>query len=124
MEMSMKDNVKANAAKWDETFNKGDTASLAEFYAPEALVVPAGGGAVAGPDAIGKFFADLQSKGFSDHKITVNAVMDKGDTLVAIGKWQLNGPGEDGVTKQYGGNWVNILGRDGATWRILLHMWN
>jgi len=123
-EMSMKDNVEANAAKWDETFNKGDTAGLAGFYAFEAVVVPAGGTAVAGPDAIGKFFADLQSKGFTSHKISVDAVMDRGDTLVATGKWQLNGPGEDGATKQYGGNWVNILGRDGAGWRILLHMWN
>ncbi len=78
----MKDNVKANAAKWDETFNMGDTAGLAGFYAPEALVVPAGGTAVTGPDAIGKFFANLQSKGFSSHEITVDAVMDKGDILL------------------------------------------
>lgn len=120
----MTDNVKANAAKWDEAFNKGDIAGLAAFYTSDGLVVPAGGPPVAGPEAIGKFFADLQSKGFANHKITVDAVMDKPDTLIATGKWQLTGPAEDGATTQYGGNWVNVLGRDGANWRILLHMWN
>lgn len=119
----MKDIVEASATRWDETFNKGDT-GLAAFYASAALVVPVGGSSVVGPDAIGKFFADLQSKGSSDHKITVHAVMDRGDTLIATGAWQLSGPSEDGTREQYGGNWVNILGREGADWRILLHMWN
>ena len=117
-------NVQANAAKWDDTFNQGDTAGLGGFYAAEGLVIPAGGAPVAGPAAIGKFFADLQSKGFSNHKITVDSVIDKGDTVVASGKWQLTGPGEGGAPQQYGGNWVNVLGRNGDRWDILLHTWN
>ena len=35
MGMSMKGNVETNVAKWDEIFNKGDTASLAGFYASD-----------------------------------------------------------------------------------------
>lgn len=115
--------VKANAATWDEAFNQGN-ADLGGFYADEALVIPAGGAPVAGPAAIGKFFDDLRSKGFSGHKISVDSVLDKGDTVVTTGKWELNGPGEDGATKTYGGNWVNVLGRNGDAWKILLHTWN
>lgn len=117
-------NVQANAAKWDDVFNQGDTTGLGEFYASDALVIPAGGAPVTGPAAIAQFFDGLQSKGFTGHKIAVDNVIEKGDTVVASGKWQLNGPGENGATKQYGGNWVNVLGRNGEDWRILLHTWN
>lgn len=114
-------NAAANAAKWDEAFNLGNTTGVGGFYAAEGLIVPAGGAPVTGPAAIGQFFNDLRSKGFDGHKIVVENVMDKGDTVVVTGKWQLNGPGDDGATKQYGGNWVNVLGRNGE---ILLHTWN
>lgn len=116
--------VRADAGKWDEAFNARDIKALSGFYAKDAVVVPAGGKAVSGPDAIGAFFADLQSKGFSDHKIAVEKVLDQGETRVATGTWQLNGPAEDGSTKSYGGNWVNVLVRSADGWRVLLHTWN
>lgn len=116
--------VRTDASKWDEAFNSGDIKALSATYADNALVVPAGGTAVSGPDAIGAFFTDLKSKGFASHKITVEKVLDQGDTKVATGKWQLDGPADDGSTKQYGGNWVNVLVRANDGWRILLHTWN
>ncbi|WP_045835181.1 DUF4440 domain-containing protein [Hyphomicrobium sp. 99] len=119
----MNEVITANATKWDDAFNSGDIKRLEGFYAPQALVIPAGGTAVSGSE-IGKFFADLKSKGFSDHKITVEKVLGEEETQVATGKWQLSGPSEDGATKQYGGNWVNVLVRTGDGWRTLLHTWN
>ncbi|AHB48031.1 signal peptide protein [Hyphomicrobium nitrativorans NL23] len=116
--------VRAGAGKWDEAFNARDMKALSGFYAKDAVVVPAGGKAVSGPEAIGAFFADLQSKGFADHKIVVEKVLDQGDTRVATGTWQLNGPSDEGSTKQYGGNWVNVLVRTADGWRVLLHTWN
>ena len=120
----MSEDVKAAAVRWDEAFNAGDTATLASFYAPDARVVPAGGAPVSGAKAIGAFFADLIAKGFSGHKITVESLDEKGPVVIACGKWQLSGPGEGGATTQYGGNWVNVLERTGAGWRVLLHTWN
>ncbi len=117
-------NAQAYAAKWDAAFNRGDTTGLGGFYASDAVVIPAGGESVAGPAAIGQFFDGLRSKGFADHRIVVDTVIERGDTAIATGKWQLNGPGKDGATKQYGGNWVNVLGRNGEDWHILLHTWN
>ena len=116
--------VRADAGKWDAAFNAGDIAGLSGFYADNAVVVPAGGKPVSGPEAIGAFFKDLQSKGFADHKIVVGTVLDQGDTRVATGTWQLNGPSDEGGTKQYGGNWVNVLVRANDGWRVLLHTWN
>lgn len=120
----MTSEVANKAAKWDDTFNQGDTVSLGSFYASDALVIPAGGSPVKGPEAIGNFFKDLRANGFSDHKIAVDNVIENGDTLIASGKWQLNGPGENGASKQYGGNWVNVVKRNGGDLQILLHTWN
>ena len=120
----MNDLITANASNWDKAFNAPDTNGLAAFYAPNALVIPAGSAPVSGPDAIVAFFADLKSKGFSGHTITVDKVLDLGTTQIATGKWQLDGPSEDGSTKRYGGNWVNVLAKSDAGWRIVLHTWN
>lgn len=114
----------AIADLWDQTFNKGDTAALGKLYGENGTVIPAGGSPVQGPEAIAAFFADLQAKGFKDHRITVQDAVEKGETLILTGRWQLNGPGEGGATQTYGGNWVNVLERQGDGWRTLLHTWN
>ena len=49
--------VRTDAGKWDAAFNAGDIKALSGFYADNARVVPAGGKAVSGPEAIGAFFA-------------------------------------------------------------------
>jgi ketosteroid isomerase-like protein len=117
--------VQTAAELWDATFNSGDTAKLSSFYAPDARVIPAGGAAVFGAEAIGKFFAGLIASGFRGHKITVDKVDEKGPIAIASGKWQLSGPGEGGSTSEYSGNWVNVLERTGSDgWRVLLHTWN
>lgn len=116
--------VKAAAELWDAAFNSGDTGTLSGYYAAGARVVPAGGAPVVGPEAIAKFFGDLIANGFSDHKITVEHVEEKGPVTVATGKWALSGPGDGGAKAQFGGNWVNVLERGDNGWRVLLHMWN
>ena len=116
--------IRALAAKWDELFNAGDITNLAGAYASDASVVPAGGAPVKGPSEIGKFFADIRSKGLTRHEIAVHSVLERGDTAVAIGTWNLSGVDGDGAEQKYGGNWVNVLGRAGDSWEVLLHTWN
>lgn len=114
----------AIADLWDQTFNKGDTDALRKLYGNDGTVIPAGGSPVQGPASIAAFFADLQAKGFKDHKITVQNGIQRGETLILTGRWQLKGPGEGGETQTYGGNWVNVLESEGEGWRTLLHTWN
>ncbi len=120
----MTTDVQAAAERWDAAFNSNDIATLSGYYAAEARVLPAGGAPVVGAEAAGAFFADLIAKGFAGHKVTIEHVEDKGPFAIATGKWQLQGPAEDGVRPAYGGNWVNVLERSGAGWRVLLHTWN
>ena len=115
-----KSQVQAAAERWDQSFNKGDAQSLAQNYTPDAVVLPAGGPAIAGQDNIQKFFADVIGKGFNQHKIDVAAVEMKGDVAIAYGRWQAMGPDK----KQYQGHWTNVLERQGDQWRTVLHTWN
>jgi ketosteroid isomerase-like protein len=113
--------IRAFAAKWDEIFNEGDVSKLEGLYDSEATVVPAGGTPAKGPAEIGKFFSDIRSKGLTRHEIAVHSLIERGDVRVAIGTWSLSGVDDD---QKFGGNWVNVLSRDGGTWKILLHTWN
>ena len=120
----MKNIMVVNCANWDDAFNAGNIELLVSAYAPNAILLPAGGEPVEGPNAIGEFFADLRAKGLSGHKITIKSILDQDDTQVLTGSWALNGVAPDGSKAQYGGNWVNVAIRKGGAWRILLHTWN
>ena len=99
----------AIADRWDQAFNGGNLAELGAFYSPNGKVIPAGGTAVSGPEKIQAFFTDLQAKGFNGHKITVQDVISRGDTLVLTGRWELNGPGADRIA----GKRIGHLARGG-----------
>lgn len=116
--------IKAFAEAWDSAFNAGDMAKLAGFYAERPVVVPAGDKPVEGQEAVGAFFADVRAQGLTTHRIDVQAVIDRGETVIAHGTWSLIGATDGGGALKFGGNWVNVLARDGGTWKILLHTWN
>lgn len=113
--------IETFTSAWDTAFNAGDFASLARTYAKTGRAIPAGGAPVEGQDTIAAFFADVRSKGLTKHQITIQSLTERGDTAIATGRWQLSGASR---TEKFGGNWVNVLERDGDSWKILLHTWN
>ena len=116
----VKSQAQAAATQWDQSFNKKDAAILAQGYAPNAIVLPAGGPVVKGSADIQKFFADVIGKGFHDHKVNVASAETKGNVAVAYGTWEAMGPD----MKKYQGHWTNILERQGDQWKTVLHTWN
>ena len=116
--------AEASAARWDQTFNKGDAAGVAKLYGQNARLLPAGAPAVTGETNIQQFWGGLIQKGFGQHKISVQGAEAKGDLAYVYGRWQATGPGEGGAAKQYEGNWLNVMERQGGEWRTVLHGWN
>jgi ketosteroid isomerase-like protein len=123
-EMKMTSEITANSKLWDDAFNAGNIEELSTYYVENASVLPAGGAPVNGATAIGAFFRDIQSKGLTEHHIVVHDLVTRGDTAIAIGTWSLSGSDETGQPVKFGGNWVNVLGRQDKGWKILLHTWN
>jgi len=116
--------IETVAKTWDDTFNSGDTAKLADFYAASGRVIPAGGAPLEGREEIAKFFSGVRANGLTKHEIKVGSIIDRGETVVASGTWSLSGPGDKGEGASFGGNWVNVLARNDSGWTVLLHTWN
>ncbi|WP_082528558.1 nuclear transport factor 2 family protein [Methylobacterium sp. Leaf466] len=117
-----KDEGQKAADRWDQAYNAGDMEKLGKLYTSDGMVVPKG--APVSGENISKFFAGLKSKGFEDHKTTVNSVLPKDKVVVVTGRWEMMGPGEGGAKKKFEGNWINVMERQGDEWRTVLHTWN
>ena len=61
------------ASGWDAAYNRGDMDTLAKLYAQDAVVVTKGTQKRSGE--ITEFFAGLKTKGWDEHKTTVNGVL-------------------------------------------------
>lgn len=117
-----KDDAQATATKWDNAYNSGDMETLGKLYTGDAIVVTKGTPKTS--TGIQEFFSGLKSKGWDEHKTTVNNVVPKDNLLIVSGRWEMSGPAEGGTKKKFEGNWVNVLERQSDGWRTVLHTWN
>jgi ketosteroid isomerase-like protein len=120
---SMRREAQAFIDEWARTFNSGRVADLARFYAPDAWILPPGRSTLVGADAICAYFTDVRAQGFRDYAVDLGDVVTQDASLVASGRWALQGPGGSGP-QLYKGNWLNVLGHGPVGWRIAVHMWN
>jgi ketosteroid isomerase-like protein len=118
----LKDDAQAAASKWDEAYNSGRMEALGQLYTADAVVVTKGTPKTNA--GIQEFFTGLKSKGWDEHKTTVNSVLPKDNILIVSGRWEMSGPTDGGAKKKFEGNWVNVMERQGDGWRTVLHTWN
>ena len=113
-----KSQATAAAAQWDNAFNSGDAAKVAQTYAKNAAILPPGGQQVTGPQGAETLFGGFIKGGVKAHKITVQGGEQKGDLGYAYGRWEADAGG-----KKLGGHWANVLTNEGGQWRTALHTW-
>ena len=113
-----KDAAAATAAQWDSAFNSGDASKVAQSYTKSAVILPAKGQQVAGPQGAETLFGSFIKGGVKNHKITVQGGEQKGDLGYAYGRWEA-----DAGAKKLSGHWTNVLMNEGGQWRTALHTW-
>jgi ketosteroid isomerase-like protein len=113
-----KTQASAAAALWDNAFNSGDVSKVAQAYTKSAVIMPAGGQQVMGPQGAETLFSSFIKGGVKSHKITVQGGEQKGDLGYAYGRWKADAGG-----KKLGGHWTNVLMNEGGQWRTALHTW-
>ena len=113
-----KNQAAAAAAQWDNAFNSGDASKVGQGYAKNAVILPAGGQQVTGPQGAETLFGSFIKGGVTNHKITVQGGEQKGDLAYAYGRWEADAGG-----KKLGGHWTNVLVNEGGQWRTALHTW-
>ncbi len=112
--------------RFDEAFNRQDTATIATLYAPQAVVLPGPAGQpVQGASAIAEFFAGLMAAGVVEHQLDMYGLIQGNDLATQYGHWSACVVQADGSRQAVGGNVQQVFQRqpDGQ-WRVVTHIWN
>ena len=114
---------------WDEAVIKGDAATIASYYASDAVFVTPEG-PIIGREAIQKWYTD----GFQNWHATKSAAPWDGNVLHVIGtdgnqvwasgEWDQTGPGQDGKPISIKGRCLDIYVREGDTWKVKASAYN
>lgn len=123
---SLKDALAQGNARWNDAFNRGDAAAVAELYTPDAQLLPPNKTPATGAAAIRRFFAGLIEGGYGDHAIETIEVSEAGDIGFQTGRWSAKGPAQDGGERPTAeGLIVTVHERQkDGTWKIRVHTFN
>jgi ketosteroid isomerase-like protein len=109
--------------KYQDAFNRRDSAALAALFTEDAVQV-APEGLFFGRKAIERRFADLfQRQRLSNFFGARDQLSAIGSELWAVGEWWSLLPTQNGPV-QVGGYWSEIYVRDGEVWKIRLSTFN
>ena len=108
--------------EWASAFNKDDSHALAELYAEDAYVLPAGVEMVHGRQAIQGFW-DKAMKQLGDGKLTTVDVEPLGpDAAREIGTFSFKTKGNQ--PRQVNGKYVVVWRKTGGQWQLSTDIWN
>ena len=119
------DAIRAADRRFAAAFNQGDSAALAEFYTPDAAVLPPGAPRADGRAAIERVWREAMRSGLRDLSLRPAAIVVLDDTAYATGSGTFTMPGASGGTQQGTLKYLEIWrrGEDGA-WRLHRDIWN
>ena len=108
--------------EWTAAFNKGDSHALAELYAEDAYVLPAGGEMIHGRQAIQGFW-DNAMKQLGDGKLTTVDVHPLGpDAAREIGTFSFKAKGN--APQEVNGKYVVVWRKINDQWKLATDIWN
>ena len=108
--------------QWVAAFNKGDSHAVAELYAHDAYVLPAGGEMVHGRQAIQGFW-DTTMKQLGDAKLTAVDVQPLGpDAAREIGTFSFKTKGN--TPQDVSGKYVVVWRKINNQWKLATDIWN
>jgi uncharacterized protein (TIGR02246 family) len=111
--------IGALVAKFDEAFNRNDTASVAAFYTENGVNMLPWGGAFHGRQAIEKGWAGVfQSWRPSNQISKLDRLKAAGNEVRSSGRWSHTDTPTGGAPSNRVGSFTWIMVREGDTWKI------
>ncbi len=107
------------AEKWVAAYNSGDAAAIAALFTQDAVFSPASAVTLKGREVIEKALAGRMKAGFTKETVNVTEEHQNGDTLWAVGDYEVIGSGES-EGKKINGKFGEVLMRDGDAWHIVM----
>lgn len=117
-----RDTIQKLNAEWMTAFNKGDAAHLADMYAPDAYVLPAGADMAKGHKSIETVWRNM-TKQLTDAKLTTVDVQSLGPGAAReIGTFSFKTKAQppEPVTGKYLVVWRKM----GGQWQLAADIWN
>lgn len=118
-------NLKTEAAKWWDLYNKGDAQGVADLYTDDGVILAAGFPAAVGRDAIHAFLvkdiAAAKGAGLTMKGGDFNGSGISGDLAWVSGSFQVvDGSGKSVMNGKY----TSLFRRVGSGWKLIRDTWN
>ena len=102
------------------TYNRGDSAALADLYTENGQLLPAGSDFVTGKEAIKGFWQGAMDMGIKSAKLETIEVEGHRDTAIDVGKYTLRGESENVLDRgKYLVVWKQLAGQ----WKLHRDIW-
>lgn len=116
-----KERIDEGVAAYENTFNAGDTATVASFYTEDAVLLPGDGQRIEGKQAIETYHENDAAAGVKDLTVASLEWFESGDVAFDVGDFALTQA--DGT--RLVGRYLVVLQRDDQdTWRFHRVIWN
>ena len=102
------------------TFERGDTAALADLYTENGQLLPAGSDFVTGKEAIQNFWQGTMEMGIKSAKLETIEVEGHGDTAIEEGKYTLRGESGNVLDR---GKFIVIWKQQAGQWKLHRDIW-
>lgn len=105
-------------------FNRGDAAGVAEGYTEDARLLPPGGAAMSGKQAIEAFWRGAMDLGIREVDLRTEHVEADSDLAYEIGSAALTMQAEGGQPTTDTVKYLVVWKQQGGTWRLHADIWN
>ena len=118
--------IEERGKAFEQAYNSGDAAGLADLYTEDAAILPPGAARAEGREAIAEFWGGAMEQGLSNLDLTTVEVEAAGDMAAEIGTLTATAPAAEGSNQsEIAGKYLVVWkrGEDG-TWRLHRDIWN
>ena len=112
------------ATRFSAAYVRGDAAAMAAIYTADAVIFPERSEAIAGTDAIRRYWTLQPGRRITHHRITPTALVVDGHHAYDHGVFEVAGENDGEAWGPHRGKYVVVWRREPAGWRMQLDMWN
>lgn len=106
--------------QFESAFARGDAQAVADLYADDAMLLPAGKDFVKGKDAIRQFWQSAMDQGVRQVKLTILEIEDCAETAVSTGEYSLMSQEGQSIDN---GKYMVVWKQHGHDWKLYRDIW-
>jgi uncharacterized protein (TIGR02246 family) len=123
--MSVEQEIKNGATRFEAAFNQRDAAALAADYAEDAVLLPPDSPAERGRQAVESGYQEVIEAGWKNMTLGSIEIGSDGDLAYHIGTYAADVPTKEGTSNRVKGKFLDVYKRQGdGSWKIQATMFN